>query len=411
MENATKTVSAAAQKMTVWSILGLIIGVGLAIYIVTFIISYLVEQRRLVSNPENNARIKALALAELEERYLGRSRSTYSSGPMTRLAEPQQLLINADVFSCRYAGYLGPLEHGIYSEDDAVRIACDAGVRLFVVEVGMMKDHVTPTLVARNSAGAHVGNTYGSIKAVVDALGRYAFRDGRSDPLLVYIHAHSAPNQATEPKNYFAFCSALASQLGGLDTYRLTNSSRGSYGRQGLENSVFYTPIKEFSNSAIIMTNLDTTCFRKPADYGLEPVKPAHDLDSMIHVRVYGETDKSEKKPAAYAVSPSYLTATPDSMIADAQKKTKESFTIVLDDGMSSLDYKNMREMYGVQAVAYAMFAEDIDSMIGQGSPHYKDSWIGKADGLRYIPAEPIAVTKADSRTDANQGVFNAIKL
>lgn len=409
MENATKTVSAATQKMTVWSILGLIIGVGLAIYIVTFIISYLIEQRRLVSNPENNARIKALALAELEERYLGRTRTTLMSGPMTRLAEPQQLLINADIFSCRYAGYLGPLEHGIYSEDDAVRIACDAGVRLFVVEVGMMKDHVTPVLVARNRAGAHVGNTYGSVKAVVDALGRYAFREGRSDPLIVYIHVHSAPNIATEPKNYFAFSSALASQLAGLDTYRLSNTSRGSYGRQGLEGSIFYTPLKEFNNSAIIMTNLDTSCFRKPADYGLEPVKPAHDLDSMIHVRVYGEADKTEKKPAAYAVSPSYLTATPVSMIADAQKKTKESFTIVLDDGMSSLDYKNMREMYGVQAVAYALFDSDIDYIIGQGSPHYKDSWIGKVDGLRFIPVEPIVVDKADARVDANQGVLNAV--
>ena len=406
-----KAVAVAKEKMTVWSILGLIIGVGLAVYIVMFVISYLIEQRRLISNPENNARIKALSLATLEERYLGRTRSTYSSGPMVRLPEPQQLLINADVFSCRYAGYLGPLEHGIYSEDDAIRIACDAGVRLFVIEVAMMKDHVSPTLVAVNAAGNHVGNTRGSIKAVADALGRYAFSAGRSDPLLVYIHVHSAPNQATEPKNYFAFCEAIASQLGGLDSYRLSNSSRGSYGRQGLQDTIFYTPIKEFNNSAIIMTNLDTSCFRKPADYGLEPSKPSRDLDALVHVRVYGESTKTTTKPAAVAVSPSYLTSTPQSMIADAQKSTKESFTIVLDDGMSAADYKNLRELYGVQAVAFALFDNDIDAIIGQDSPHHKHSWIGKVDGLRFIPAEPIVVNKASPQVDANKGILNAVTL
>lgn len=405
------TLKETSEKMTVWSIIGVIVGVGLAIYTVTFVITYMTEQYRLVSNPENNARIKALALAKLENRYLGHGRSTLSNGPVARMPENQRLLINTDVFSCRYAGYLGPLANGIYSEDDAVRIACEAGVRLFVVEVGMMKDHVSPVLVARNSAGAHVGNTYGSLKAVASALRTHGFAYGRSDPLMVYIHVHEYPNIGTEPKNYFAFCSTLATQLGPLESHFLTDSSRGPYSRQGREADLFYTPVKEFSKSVILMTNLDTTCFRKSSDYGIDAVKPAQDLDFMVHVRVYGEADKTDKKPTAFVSGPSYWLSTPQSMASGAQKATKEAFTIVLDDGLSADSYKRLRETYGVQSTAFGMFADEIDYMIGPDSVHYRDSWVDKPDNLRFKPAEPIIIKPADPRMDGNKGVLNTPTL
>ena len=393
--------------MSVWAILGIMIGIFLVFSVISWTLTYMTKQYRLVSNPENNARIRQEALTAMESRYLGHGRATLMNGPVAQIPEVQRLLINTDVFSCRYAGYLGPLSNGIYSEDDAVRIACEAGARLFVVEVGMRKDHVTPMLVAYKD-GAHVGNTYGSIKAVADALKRYAFMYGRSDPLMVYVHVYEHPDISVEPNNYFTFCRSIAQQLGGLESYLLGDSPQGSYSRRGREDQLFFTPLKELSNSVILMTNLDTTCFRKTRDYGISSVKASEDLDLMVHARVYTEGAVTDKKPAVFAAEPYYWLSTPKNMTAETQKNTKEAYSIVLDTGVGSDDYKKLRETYGVHSVAFSLFQPIADYIIGSESAHYKDSWLAKPDALRFKPAEPIVVLPPDPRMNANKGILDS---
>lgn len=407
MESSTK-------GMSIFSIIGIIIVGSLVIYGLYSLITYTLNGYKVISSPENNARIKSEQLALLENKYMGHGRSPWTSSPLMSIPQNEQLLINSQPYSVRYAGYAGPTQHGVYDEDNMIRIMCEAGARLFILEVGMDKNHVTPYLIARDSTGYNNSNTRGSIKAVADALQKYGFIYGRSDPLIVYVHVHEYPIIGTEPKNYIAFCGEIASQLGGLESRFLTDSPQGTYGRQGLEDSLFFTPVKDYTGRAILMTNLDTSCFRKIRDYGVKSVKASQDLDLITHVRVVGQSTKLTKKPAAFSADASYWLATPPTMIGDAVTKNKETFSIVFptEIGQMSADkYEKLLKTYGVNSVPFIMFEQDIDYMIGPDSPHYKTSWLAKSEGLRFHPPAPILISPADPKTNSNGGRIVAPSL
>jgi hypothetical protein len=379
-----------------------IVLVGISTY---FIIKYLRGTYKQVATKDNIEQVKQEQLALMEKQYLGRVRKDWNGSQISKIPAQEQLLINSAVFSARNAGFVGPTDGGVFDEDAAVRIACDTGVRFFTIEIEMSNDHQTPVLVAGDGVRAL---NKGSLDALGAAFAKYAFR-GREDPLILYVHARTAPNMGTEPKNYITFCSKVAKAFKGLRSKFLASSPVGSYGRQGLEGRLFYMPVKDLGSSVIFMTDLDTSIFRKTGDYGMK-VAADEDLDLCTHVRVYTEGQQLKKKPAAFAASADYWLATPANIIKDAQDKTKESFSIVLSGELTEKKYVDLLNVFGVQAVCVPLY-EMAAYAVGIGSALYRDSWLAKKDALRYKPAAPIVVKTPSAKLDSNGGRLVAPKV
>ena len=393
------------MEETVFGLVKKIVGIILAVLILYYLLFAPLQNAYTWRNTDsNNKAIAEYQLALLEKRYLGHMRKPLTSAQLG-LKEDERMLVNTQVYACRYAGYLGPTEHGVYSEDDAIRIACDAGYRFFVLEVDVMRDGVTPYLCAYKGA-SRVHNMAGSIKKVATALNKYAF-NGRSDPLMVYVHAHGYPKYEENPSaevmdNYMSFCQRIAEELAPLEGRFLGDGPLGTYKRQGLEKQIFYMPTDKFENSTIVMTNLDTTIFRSRA-----VSNPKKDLDYIVNCRVHGKTGKQETAPSATVAGAAYWTDIPAADTLAAVNEARSTYSIVLlEDGATGKNVEKLWNNFGIQAVAMPLdYAEaQVPYINGPDSKFYKDSWTSKSATTLYKPLPAISVKAADPRMNANGG-------
>jgi hypothetical protein len=384
--------------------------------IVVLIFSYISLGDR--KTPEE---LEAEGMAKLELLYGALERGTLQYSALNQLPENQRLLINTQVFASRYAGYLGPLIGGVFPKDPVplAALTYKTGFRLIVIELDMEPDHVTPKLVAIDGRGVY--GEIGGAEKKRDYLKNYitglidAHKSRSGDPLILYFHFHDVPPIGTEPRNFLALTGAVAEALAPADPYLLRDSPTGTYTRQGQEHKIFFTPVKDLgTRPVIVLTNIDTTPYRKLKELALPAVSAAADFDLKVHVRVYGEGDTLKDKPAAFAAQASYWLDTPEKMVADAQARCKETFSIVFPVGvgeMSKAQVNTLYNTYGVHAIAFPMFDVEADVLVGTKSPHRSSAWIVKPPMLRYVPPEPIQINDASSKTNSGGGRIVAPKL
>ncbi len=381
---------------------------------------YLIVNAFLAPVPEDT---KDIQEAKIEERYSKNERGPLSTSTVAALPANQQLLINTQVFATRYAGYLGPLRGGVFApvSNTNAYMTHATGFRLIVLEFAMEPDHVTPKLVAVDGQGIYGevgGNEKKSNYLANYIAGLRESIDARADPVILYLHFHSYPNAATEPRNYWSFTSTIAESLRPLDPYLLGDSPTGNYGRQGLESKLFLTPIADLgSKPVILITNMDTTPSRKQQGTpgGIQGMTSfTHDLDLKVHARVYGEGDTLKGKPAVFAAPASYWLTTPETMMTAAQERCKETFSIVFPVApgeLSKAQINTLYNVYGVHAVAFPMFDDAAVDLWGPESPHRKSAWLAKPESLRYIPPAPIQISEASPKTNSGGGRIQAPKL
>ena len=391
--------------------------IGIAVILISVVL-YFVVRSFLHEDPKKTTEVQQ---AKLEQKYDAVERGNLANSGLLALPENQQVLINTQVFASRYGGYLGPLNSGIYPDDPWAigPLTYRAGFRLVVIELGMEPDHVTPKMVAIDGKGynTEVGGAErkaGYLKNyLISLMETHKSRSG--DPLLLYFHFHSYPSPETEPQNFLAFTGAVSKALFAADPYLLRAGPTGTDTRQGQEKKVFFTPVKDLgARPVIVLTNIDTTLYRKLKEVGLRPVHPADDFDLKVHVRVYGEGDTLKDKPAAYAASASYWLDTPEKMMSDARARCKESFSIVFPVGvgeLSAAQVNTLYNVYGVHAIAFPMFDVEAEALVGPKSPHRTSAWLVKAPLLRYVPPEPIKINEASPKTNSGGGRIQAPKL
>ncbi len=394
---------------TIYIVISVIL-IGVALYFL--IRSFLHEDPKTTSEVQ---------IAKLAQKYEMVERGNLANSGLMALPENQQILINTQVFASRYGGYLGPLDHGVFPDDPWAigPMTYKTGFRLLVIELGMEPDRITPKLVAIDGKGYNT--EVGGAERKAEYLKSYliglmeAHKSRSGDPLLLYFHFHSYPSPETEPRNFLAFTGAVSKALFATDSYLLRDSPTGTYTRQGQEKKIFFTPVKDLgARPVIVLTNIDTTLFRKLKEVGLRPVHPAEDFDLKVHVRVYGEGDTLKDKPAAYAAPASYWLDTPENMMSDARARCKESFSIVFPVGvgeLSAAQVNTLYNVYGVHAIAFPAFDIEAEPFVGPKAPHRTSAWLVKAPMLRYVPPEPIQVNEASPKTNSGGGRIQAPSL
>jgi hypothetical protein len=387
----------------------LYIGIGVVVLITIIVITIVSRNAAKVSSPSTVKKVIRDRVALLNaaiEPTAGKKKSIYEMP----LPEDQALLLNYQPISCRLAGYLDPLQDGVFAEADAVRLGLAAGARLFVLEISRGADG-RPSLVARDSMGYKRSLNEGSIRKVCESL-----VNKTDDPVVLALYIHSAPDKTKNPEEYLSFLSHIAKGLEPLIPYHIGLTSVGDFTRQKKENELFTFSPNFYKGKIVVLCNADTSGFRDPARLGVKRTfSPKEDLDFFVHARLYkaegggelGITEVATGSAKVQLVSDSYFLLTPPDKIAAAVNTTRNTFTIIMKkdptftptDKVTDLLYKT----YGVQSIPL-----QLDVLASRSATA---TWTPKDISLRFVKPKPIIPTVPNPQLNANGGVVVAPKL
>jgi hypothetical protein len=197
----------------------------------------------------------------------------------------QKPLVNWRPLTVRLAGYLGGLNksprNGVFSEDDAVKLALKSGARAFVFDINYMnKFPCKPVIMYRDSGGIKRSLNTGSINAVCTALEKYAFKSAgtqNSDPIIIIVYLNRVPSGTNQRKT---FLSNVASSLSPLSKNHLGLTEQGNYHSCKMESNLFTNDITYYQQKFIVLTNYNT------AD--ISPTQnPMDNLHFWTNARIY----------------------------------------------------------------------------------------------------------------------------
>lgn len=418
---------------------GKIIFVCFIIWLVIYIITSVIRNHNNLSSPGNITAIQRQQNTILDARWLGNMQSKQGlASQFQSIPQDQQLLINANIFSTRLVGYLGPFDSGVFEEDTATRLALSTGARCLILEIDYDNHTYDPKLIYRDGWGMKRSLNAGSIQKVAKSIAARAFspqNDGvpasvASDPLILVVYFVRAPNQGKEALEYMRYLGAVAEQLQPLKDYLIAQTPQGDFRRQALESQLFFTDYRVFQRKIILLTNADTTGFRKLASLGLAgELGQKQDLDFMTHVRLYGRespsqfgitgTPISSVKPAAVITSPGYWTSTPTDRAASAVESTKESWTLVMNPVSTATNQPDQKTVdslfktYGVHSIPTTLFADATatDVFTAKDMTFNKSVWAAKSQLLRYVPPRPIPIQHPYPQANSGGGKVVAPKI
>ncbi len=227
----------------------------------------------------------------------------FENAPPSSLDPSNQPLLNLQPMAMKQAGYIGPrIQDGTFDLDTGLRSALKNGVRAFTLQIDYLEKKKDPekfapvgepTLLYRNDSGLLISSNGASLKEAAAMIANYAFAEesiGSTLPLILYLHFTRTPNPIKEPEEYLKFLSATAEALEPIQPHVLTNSPEGPTSRQRNEIGVLRTPVSQLSKKIILISNADTTLFRRTEQLAMKDFDQKKDLDAMVHIRAYAET-------------------------------------------------------------------------------------------------------------------------
>jgi hypothetical protein len=392
---------------------------------------------RNTSTPDNISRVKSLQRSILETRWVGITQGKKGlSQAFDKVPQEQQLLINANVQGARLLGYLGPHDSGVFDEDTGVRLALASGARCLIIEIDREVDSYEPILIYRDGWGIKRSLNLGSLNTIAKSISGRGFvgsNDGTpsflaNDPLFVVLYFVSAPSPSDVPRDYVRYMAKVARAMQPLGRHLIGQTPQGDFRRQNMESELFYINYKLFSNHIILLTNADTTAFRRLDSLGMAgEISKEDDLDLMVHARLYSRESPSglgitaspsgSQQPAAVITSTGYWLNTPPDRLGDAVSQTKKSWTIAMapvssDTNIIASDkFKTLMTTYGVQSTPVSIFTSDDSlkgSVLGKEAPFTPNGWVAKPLLIRYIPPPLIPISKPIPETNAGGGAMRS---
>jgi hypothetical protein len=395
-------------------------------------ISVVLNKTSEMSTPSNIQRISNLQLPALEK-VLSPSYKSKTGIIAQNIPVNQKALVNFAPLTVFQPGYLGPMVNGVYKEQEGVTAALKAGARCFVLPIdyhensGLAKPAFPgvgePCLLYRDEGGVIRSLNAGSIQKVAQTLANIAFNDVISlkrDPLIVVLYFVRTPTPKT--KEYLRYCSKVAKQLNPLIPTMLGQAPEGVYNRQAKQDEILYTALTNLERKTIIMSNIDTSIFRNPKSVGVQTVPITEDLDFMVHLRLYGQTDNpigatekvgQNQMPRGYIERLSYYTMIPDKRIPDTMDSNRIRWAITIPSETQAMEVKDLKQLLekiGVQCVSLPLYTFD-ETKKGILELWKSTGWIPKPLAARFTRPEPYKPLAPSTKLNANKGQLSSPKI
>lgn len=415
----------------VFLVFAVVVIIGVCVYIA-------LKNAQILATPENISRIRNTQMIEMEKRWIGISqkrRGIYDAFSQTPIADSQKLLINTSVLGMRLGGCLGPFSSPVFDEAAATRFALASGARCLVLEIDRLQDDVEPKLIYRDPWGMKRSLNTGSIELVAKQIAGRAFSPGNDstppgvaqDPFILVLYFVNTPSPAEKPLEYCRFLAKVSVALQPLKNLVLGQTPQGDFRRQALESQLFYQDLDTLKQRIIVLTNADTTPFRRLQQLGLAgELGPEHDLDLLVHARLYSRESPSglgitaapagTQQASAVITTPKYWLNTPPDRLADAVSQTKKAWTLVMSPVAGENEIPNPENLkkllvtYGVHSMPMTLFEteETTKSLVGTAGVYENFSWVTKPELIRYVPVPPIVTQKPIPQTDSGGGAIRS---
>lgn len=395
-----------------------------------FCIQMIIKARNNVANPSNIATTTADQLALFQTKFVSEFRDKKSLRQAIQeqdISPLEDCLINFQPLTVIYPGFLGPLQNGVFNENDGVKTVLRMGSRCFVLPIDYHdKDTMPasfppankPCLMYRDEGGTVRSLNGGRIRPVAQAIADVAWSDlvvQRNDPFILILYFVNAPEAGT--REYLDFLSQVAIDLEPLSPYLLGQTPSGVYNRQAKQDELFFVNTSELERKLLVLCNADTSGFRTSNKDFNHTYLPKEDLDYWTHMRIFkqnadtplgittmpeqGVIPKSIIDKTAYYVS---LPTDPANK-RTAVNATKEKFMITLSSGVPNPTGATATlalDTFGVQCVPLLLidYTADTQNLLRK----WKYAWKAKPKAIRYVRPEPIRVETQSPSVNANGG-------
>jgi hypothetical protein len=391
----------------------------------SFLASTYYDSKATIPTAANNARIAAEQIAKLDPLFVNKGNLP---GAQVGAALPieEKALINYNILGNRLAGYIGPLESGVFAEDDAVRIAMRTGCRVFMLPIDKLQSAESPMLIVRNHNGDKISNNEGSILKVCQAIDKYAPKGAAADPIIIILYFNTLPSANPYDQKSLKFMMDVAAGLAPLKNRHLGLTAEGDYRRQKMQDMLFLRPRSEFDGKYIILTNADTKGFRE----GVLPARPegltpALDLDLWTHGRLYAKTSTGLGITAipsgAITSAPvletmDYYMSLPDTKLPEVVAQSKVDWNVETGSAAQPTQeqLERLLNKLGVSCVMVDFFSVGINPTDGlQPMDKYfqKSGFRLKPVDLRYRVPKPISIPPPPPQLNAQGGFVQSPKV
>lgn len=351
--------------------------------------------------------------------------------PMLALDNSRNFLINQHVLATTGSGYIGPPENGVYSEQRAIQLALQGGVRCFVFDIDEIKEQ--PRLVTRKTNGVRVSLNNGYLNKALCSSNMTAFSSmvgtvqntWENDPLIFYLRFKKAPSAACAQE--------VADALYRIRSYILRGNAKGEFNHRKAEGQLFFLNNEDLAKKIIILCNIDTGPYNSPTAQGAKP-----NLDFYVHGRVYdrnaNQTDVNTRY--AFEVSVPYIMGLDDNAVQEMVKKTRVGWHILINEDINHRLTKaevDKARACGIQAIGSYVF-EDIltdaatvkENNANSGKAVAKErnpmlqvfrqdgkhgAFVAKKQEHQYVRPGQVAVESAPKEFNSNGGMLTAPKL
>lgn len=400
--------------------------IGLIIYGIISLVNTINKGNSTRATPENNAIIKEKQIKKFEPIYMQRDKlpafqmatAGLKSHNIPPLNEEQLALINYNILTANYAGYVGPNTNGVFAEDDAIRIAMRAGCRAFVLHIDYVdSDPNVPVLVVRNAGGDKISNNTGNIRRVAQAINNYMPRGSASDPIIVILFFHRLPDKNPYSATSLKFMSLVAESLEPLKDKHLGMTADGDYRRQAQADMLFLRNRSEYDGKVIVLSNVDTSGFRNQKV--LPSLMPGQDLDLWTHVRIYREVSErlgittapeDIKTVASLVETPEYFTNLPDDRVAKQVANSKVRWTIAMHNSLGPAylpkTMKTLLDERGISSLPVNVFDDDMSKTILSNEFFGNSGYRPKVEAMRYNKPNPVKLAMPNKQLDAKGGII-----
>lgn len=381
-----------------------------------------------MATPENMQRIATERGTAIE---LANNTLSITKTPIVALDNSRNFLINQHVLATTGSGYIGPPENGVYSEQRAIQLSLQSGVRCFVFDIDEIKEK--PRLVTRKKNGVRVSLNNGYLSKALCSSNMTAFSSmfgavqntWENDPIIFYLRFAKPPSAACAQE--------VADALYRIRSYILRGNAKGEFNHRKSESQLFFLNNEDLAKKIIILTNTDTGPYNSPKAQGAKP-----SLDFYIHGRVYGINTNQTDVNTRYAVEVSvpYIMGLDEAAVQEMVKKTRVAWHILINDDINHRLTKEEIEKArscGIQAFASYVF-EDIlldagvvkENAANSGrevaierSPvlqvfrqdNKHGAFVPKKREHQYVRPSQVEVDAAPKEFNANGGMLTAPKL
>ncbi len=395
-----------------------------------FCIQTIIKARSSVASPNNIATTTSDQLALFQTKFASEFKDKKSLRQAIQeqsVSELEDCLINFQPLTVIYPGFIGPLQNGVFSENEGVKTVLRMGARCFVLPIDYHNTDTMPAsfppankpcLMYRDEGGTVRSLNGGLIRPVAQSIADVAWSDlvtQKNDPFILILYFVNTPEPGT--REYLNFLSQVAIDLEPLSPYLLGQTPEGVYNRQAKQNDLFYVNTSQLERKLLILCNADTSGFRTSQRDFNRTFLPKEDLDYWVHMRVFkqnadtslGVTSMPERSviPRSIVDTTAYYISLPtdNANKRNAVNANKEKFMITLSSGApnpTGATATMILDTYGAQCLPLLLvdYSVETQNLLRK----WKYAWKAKPKEIRYVRPQPIQIAAQSRTVDANGG-------